>query len=140
MLGSSFPGMTLAGVWIAAFGIIGIFIRQIGPWRKQAADAENVFRNDLLARVTKLERRLDRQRVRHEAERAVDRHRLNNLQQCFDATMLMLKASPEKAPEIIEHIERMREAQLAAEAIEKASIHRTMMDALRDDNCEDDEE
>lgn len=135
----SSSGLTTAGVWIAALGIVGILIRQIGPWRKQRDEAEQIFRDDLLARVRKLERRLDRQRVRHEAERAVDRHRLNNLQQCFDATMLMLKASPEKAPEIIQEIEKMREGQLAAEAIEKAAIHRTMMEALRD-GCDEDEE
>lgn len=140
MLQSSLPGLTLAGVWVAAIGIVGILIRQIGPWRKLQMDAEQGFRDDLLERVKRLERRLDRQRIRHEAERAVDRHRLNNLQQCFDATMLMLKSSPEKAAEIVDHIEKMRADQLNAEALEKASIHRTMLEALKDDGEEEMEE
>jgi hypothetical protein len=131
---------TAVGVWIAALSFLGLLIRQIGPWRRQRDEAEKIFRDDLLSRVKKLERRLDRQRIRHEAERAVDRHRLNNLQQCFDATMLMLKASPEKAPEIIEAIEKMRADQLAAEALEKAAIHKTMLAALLDDNGEDEDE
>lgn len=125
--------LTLAGVWVAALSFLGLLVRQAVPWRKVSADADAVLRSDLLARVEKLERRLDRQRIRHEAERSVDRHRLNNLQQCFDATMLMLKASPEKAPQIIEHIEKMRADQITAETIEKAAIHKTMMEALRDD-------
>jgi hypothetical protein len=52
----------------------------------------------------------------------------------------MLKASPEKAPEIIEAIEKMRADQLAAEALEKAAIHKTMLAALLDDNGEDEDE
>jgi hypothetical protein len=130
---------TAAGIWVAALSFFGLLIRQIVPWKKIAIDADAHLRADLIRRVEKLERRLDRQRIRHEAERSVDRHRLNNLQQCFDATMLMLKASPEKAPEIIEHIEKMRADQLLAEAAEKAAIHQTMMSALRDDEEEGEE-
>lgn len=131
--------LTLAGVWVAALSFFGLLVRQVVPWKKVSSDADAVLRSDLLSRVEKLERRLDRQRIRHEAERSVDRHRLNNLQQCFDATMLMLKASPEKAPQIIEHIEKMRADQIKAEAIEKAAIHQTMMEAIRADGQDDDE-
>lgn len=127
---------TAAGAWASFIALVGIIIRQVGPWRKQSIDAEQTFRSDLIRRVEKLERRLERQRVRHEAERAVDRHRINNLQQCFDATMLMLKAAPEKAAETIVHIEQMRAEQIKAEAIEKAAIHQTMIEILKDDGEE----
>lgn len=125
------------GVWASFFALLGIIVRQVGPWRKLSIDSEKAFRDDLVKRVEKLERRLDRQRIRHEAERALDRHRINNLQQCFDATMLMLKAVPEKAAEIIEEIEKMRATQLEAEALEKAAIHAAMLQDLKHEDEED---
>lgn len=125
-----------AGAWGSFLALLAIIIRQLGPWRKISIDAETEFRSDLIRRVTRLEKTLERQRIRHEAERAVDRHRINNLQQCFDATMMMLKATPERAPEIIVEIERMRAEQLNAEALEKAAIHKIMLEALEDDEGE----
>jgi hypothetical protein len=120
---------TTAGVWIVALSLVGIFIRQIVPWRTQAAEAEAHLRADLLKRVEKLERQLDRERHRHErdrihrdAERQLDRHRLNNVTQCFDALLMLLKANPDKAAEIVPMIEDMRAKQLLAEAEEKAII------------------
>lgn len=125
-----------AGAWGSFLALLAVIARQVGPWRRISVDAEKEFRGDLIARVQRLEKTMERQRLRHEAERAVDRHRLNNLQQCFDATMLMLKASPDKATEIISQIEKMRADQLRAEALEKAAIHKTLLDALRDDENE----
>jgi hypothetical protein len=83
--------------------------------------------------AVKLEKTLERQRLRHEAERGLDRHRLNNVTQCFDAMMMMLKASPEKAAEIIAHIEQMRANQLKAEALEKAAIHAALIRDVEDE-------
>jgi hypothetical protein len=125
-----FGWTTAVGAWTAALALIGIIVRQIGPWRKQSMDAEKVFRDGLVLRVQKLEHDIKFQQIRHDAEMAVARHRLNNVTQCFDALMLLLKAAPEKAAEAIVHIERMRKDQLAAEAIEKVEIHKIMMDAI----------
>jgi sensor domain CHASE-containing protein len=141
-------GLTLAGVWVAALGILGLLIRQVGPWRKQLTDLEDRLRKDLMDqlekertahtaeirahaierdemgdRIAKLEKTIERQQAVHRAERALDRHRLNNLQACFDSMVMMLKASPEKAAEIIQHIEALRAEQMKAEALEKAAIH-----------------
>lgn len=116
-------GWTAAGAWASFIALLGIIIRQVGPWRKQSIDAEQRLRDDLLKRVEKLEKTLDRERARHNAERALDRHRLNNVGQCFDAMLLMLKAAPEKAAEIVRHIEGMRARQIESEALEKAAIH-----------------
>jgi hypothetical protein len=118
---------TAAGAWGAFITLLGIIIRQIGPWRKQSMDAEQTFRDGLLARVQRLEQTLDQERARHSAERAIDRHRLNNVSQCFDAMMLMLKAAPEKTAEIIVHIEQMRAEQLKAEALEKAALQASLI-------------
>lgn len=125
-----------AGAWASFVALVGVIIRQVGPWRKQSLDAEKVFRDDLITRVTKLERTLERERVRREAEKAVERHKIKNLQACFDAMMLMMKAAPEKASEIIAHIEKMRADQLKAETIESAAIHAAMLAALGDEENE----
>jgi hypothetical protein len=58
-----------------------------------------------------------------EAERAVDRHRLNNVTTCLDALLLLLETAPEKAAEHVARIKQMRTAQMAAEAAEKGAIH-----------------
>jgi signal recognition particle GTPase len=129
---SAFEGFTwtAAGFWAAAFALLGLIVRQVVPWRQQAIDAEKAFRDGLLARVEKLENTLERkerdairQRRLHAAERAVDRHRINNLQQCFDAMLLMIDAAPEKASEIVGKIRKMREVQIQSEATEKAALH-----------------
>lgn len=127
---------TAWGGWAGFFVLLGVIARQVGPWRKISVDAETVFRDGLVARVQKLEddlRRKDqeteqRRRV-HDAERAVDRHRINNLQQCFDAMLMMIDAAPEKASEIVTKIREMRAEQLKAEAMEKAAIHEAAINA-----------
>ena len=128
--------VTAAGVVVAAISLLGLLVRQINPWRKQTADSEQKFRDDLIKReaalvereaalserVAKLEKSMGRQQQRHNAERALDRHRLNNVTQCFDALLLLLKANPEKAAEAVVLIEEMRAKQMRAEAEEKAII------------------
>ena len=129
-------GWTAAGVWIAALSFLGLLIRQIGPWKKQVSEVEDHLRDSLTRRVEKLERTLERERVRHNAERALDRHRLNNVTQCFDALLLLIKANPDKASEVVVMIEEMRAKQLVAEAEEKAIIRAAEITA---DSEEEDE-
>lgn len=124
---------TVAGIWVAALSLFGLVIRQIGPWRKQISEAEDHLRADLLRRVAKLERTLERERTRHNAERALDRHRLNNVTQCFDALLLLIKANPDKAAETVEMIEQMRARQIIAEAEEKAIIRAAEISADEED-------
>lgn len=85
-------------------------------------DARAADNADLRERVVKLEERLDSERVRHEAERAVDRHRINNLTQCLDALLMLLEAAPEKAAEHVAKIRSMRDKQAHRETQEKATI------------------
>lgn len=127
--GIPLSGITATGVWVAALSFLGLLIRQIGPWRKQEHEAEAAFRDGLLRRVERLERTLERERSRHAAERAVDRHRLNNITQCFDALLLLVETSPEKATEAVKRIKEMRAAQLKAEAQEKAIIRAAEIEA-----------
>lgn len=126
----TFPSWAPASALIvAALSLLGLLIRQIGPWRKQVIDEEAKFRAALVAtnaalteRIDKVERLLRRERVRHNAERAVDRHRLNNITACFDATLMMLEMNPDRAAEVVAKIKEMRASQMIAEAEEKAII------------------
>lgn len=110
------------GIWVAALSFLGLLIRHIGPWKKQVSDAEDHIRTDLIRRVERLERTLDTERAIHKAERSLDRHRLNNVTQCFDALLLLIEMAPERATEAVQKIKEMRAAQLKAEAGEKAMI------------------
>lgn len=119
----------LGGIWIVALTLLGWLIKQIGPWSKQREDAESEFRNQLIeanekltARVEKLEGSIKQQQSIHDAERALDRHRINNLTQCLDALLLLLQAAPDRAAEHVRKINEMRERQLTAEAEEKGII------------------
>lgn len=107
---------------VAALSLFGLLIRQIGPWRKHVDDVAEHLRDDLLQRVEKLERTLERERLRHNAERALDRHRLNNMTQCFDAMLMLIEMNPAKATEVVQKIKEMRATQVLAEAEEKAII------------------
>lgn len=95
--------------------------------------ALNLERDDMNARLSKMEKLLGRQQLRHNAERSLDRHRLNNINQCFDALLLLLKANPNKVSEAIAMVEDMRAKQLLAETEEKAIIRAAEITA---DECE----
>lgn len=107
---------------VGALSLLGIIIRQILPWRRQVDEVAQHLRDDLLRRVEKLERTLERERLRHNAERALDRHRLNNVTACFDAMLLLLEMNPGRATEIVVKIKEMRATQILAESEEKAII------------------
>lgn len=144
----------ITGWVVAGFGLLGIILRQIGPWRKQLSDAEDNIRKELHEQIDNLkkeieneklihatemrafnnerdemgdrlhilEKQMTRQQLRHNAERALDRHRLNNMTACFDAILMMLEMNPDRASEVVAKIKEMRAAQMLAEAEEKAII------------------
>lgn len=118
-----------AGFWAAALALAAVLLRQIGPWRASITETEKHLRAELterhdamLTRVLAMERKLERQQLRHNAERALDRHRLNNVTQCLDSLLLLLEMSPDRAAEVVQKIKEMRAAQMVAEAEEKAII------------------
>lgn len=118
---------TAAGVWIAALGVLGLLIRQVVPWRKQESDAEARLRDSLIERIQRLEDRLDRQQVRHDAEKRLLIHKLRNMTANFDSMLLMLEMNPDRGPEIVAKIKAQRAAQMLAEAKESATIYAAEM-------------
>jgi hypothetical protein len=137
MIRSLFPDwLANSAAVVAGLSLFGLLIRQIGPWRKQVTDEETQFRQQLIGanealtgRIEKVEKILNRERIRHNAERALDRHRLNNITACFDATLILLEMNPERAAEVVAKIKEMRAAQMVAEAEEKAIIRAAEINA-----------
>ena len=127
ILGSSFE----RAPW--GYGILALMITAIVKLRpimaKLAAERESNLlkaRADdnaaLKLRVDKLEKLIDAERIRHDAERQLDRHRINNLNACLDAIFLLFEAAPEKAAHHVQRVKEMREKQLRAEQDEKTAI------------------
>lgn len=115
---SFFGAISGAGV----LGILALIIRHIGPWRKQRDEAEQNLRVALTKRVRLLEKKIELKDVKHEAERALDRHKIRNLVQCLDAVLLVLEKAPDKTTEVVAEIRAMRERQIAEEIAEAATI------------------
>ncbi|WCT73917.1 hypothetical protein PQ455_01405 [Sphingomonas naphthae] len=113
----------------AFFALLGIIVRQINPWRKITIDAEEKLRTDLLHRVEKLEKVLEQKDAQHAAERALDRHRINNLTACLDALLLLIEQDPKRASEAAAKVKAMRGQQLVAEATEKAGVSAAIIQA-----------
>jgi hypothetical protein len=86
-------------------------------------DAEARLRDSLIARVEKLELRLERQQVRSDAEKRLLIHKLRNMTANFDSMLLMLEMNPDRGPEIVAKIKQQRAAQMMAEAKEAAIIN-----------------
>lgn len=84
--------------------------------------AFNLERDEMGDRLAKMEKMLSRQQIRHNAERAIYRHKFKNIAAAFDAMLLLLEMNPDRAPEIVEKIKEMRAKQLLAEAEEEAII------------------
>ncbi len=122
-------GITTAGIWVAALGVVGLLIRQFVPWLKQTKDADARLIELLMARVGRLEekvdryeRRSERQERRHALEQRHSAHKFRNVTACFDAILTALKVSPDKAPLIVEEIMKLRAQQQLAEAEEFKAI------------------
>lgn len=131
---------TAAGVWTGVLGLLGAvivaYIRQWGPWKKIAADREATLlatqateMQVLRERIESLESKLEAKDARHAAERSIDRHRLNNMDQCLTYLFFVFEKMPEKVPEAVAAVKEMRARQIEAEAVEKAAIHAAAISA-----------
>lgn len=113
---------TAAGAWGTFLALLAVIVRQVGPWRQISASTEQRLREDLLARVNKLEKVLDRERAIHAAERRLEGHKLANITQCFDALLMLIETNPERASDVVQRVREMRDNQVRAEALEKATL------------------
>ena len=130
------------GVWtlvvVTIGGIIMAIIRQRGPWRKTEIDRESNLLNEraeemeaMRTRIAKLEEKAEYKDALHQAERSVDRHRINNLDQCLTAFLMMVKKNPEDAATAAAMIEEMRAQQIEREKQEASAIHAAVIKAAK---------
>lgn len=128
MANSAIPAAVHGWTWTAALMglanllIGGVFVAIIRtrPTLKKIANEREA---NLLTERAKEMDGMRRAIAKLEAERASDRHRINNLSQCLDALLLMIEMDPSKAAAAAAKIKAMRATQMEAEAVEKATIH-----------------
>jgi len=136
-----------AGTSAGVLGLLGIMWKSRVPMRKLEVDAEAKLRADLMAqlnlkdneygiRVAALEKKvedmrssyeskLEMERVQHQSEMALVRHRMNNLDQCLTMFLALVEENPEKAASIAARVRGMREKQEKLEADERARLVQT---------------
>jgi hypothetical protein len=114
-------GITIGGVgiWVLVFGLFGAMVKAWPALKKLTNDREANLLKERAAEMDGMRRAI----AKLEAERATDRHRINNLSQCLDALLLMIEMDPTKAAAAAAKIKSMRAEQMKAEAVEKAAIH-----------------
>jgi hypothetical protein len=105
--------------------------------RAAEARAFAMDRDQMGDRIAALELILKKRDKMREAERAIERHRFANLDGCFTAFLMLVKANPDKVAEAIEMVETMRANQLIAEAEEKAIFRAAQITAQGDDDDDD---
>lgn len=107
---------------LALVGVMGAILRTIinarAPLKKIAADREANLLSErademekMRATIARLEKRLDTKDALHEAERAYDRHRINNLATSLNGFLMLVKANPEDAAKAAVMIEDLRARQ-----------------------------
>lgn len=77
---------------------------------------------EMRERIERLEEAADRKDHQHAAEIARYRHRINNLDQAFNALLMLLKQGV-SVEEAVGAVEKMRAEQLEREAKESATLH-----------------
>lgn len=140
--------------WITFFtggsflALLGLLIRQVGPWRKQVTDENQVLvrnlqdtihtitiRLDKVERQLAVERRLHfievrRLEARNSAQRSLDRHKFGNREACLDALLRILELSPEKAQAAAKMAREQIQRQREGEQLESAEIHKAEIMAV----------
>lgn len=132
---------TAAGAWGTFLALLGIIIRQVGPWRKQTTDASDKLIDQLARRLDLVEKQLATERrmnfiqtarleARHAAQRALDRHKLTNRDQCLMGLLRILELSPERAKEAAKAFQEQLVRDRQDERLEAAEIHKAEMRAV----------
>lgn len=128
MPGSVIPVAVTGWTWTASLvsllnllvgGALVAIIKSRPTLKKLANEREANLLKERAAEMDGMRRSI----AKLEAERAADRHRINNLSQCLDALLLMIEMDPSKAAAAAAKIKAMRATQMEAEAVEKATIH-----------------
>lgn len=108
--------------WVLTLAVITALIKGWPAIADAALRAKMALGDRRISRIEKLEARLDAKEIQHEAERAYDRHRINNLATALNAFFLLVKTNPDDAARAAEEIEVMRAKQIAEEHKENIAL------------------
>jgi hypothetical protein len=147
MPGSAIPVSVAGFTWTAALmglanlligGLLVQIIRTRPTLKKIANEREANLLNEraeemeaMRQRIAKLEEKAEYKEALHQAERAIDRHRINNLDQCLTAFLMMVKKNPDDAAVAAAMIEDMRAKQIEREKQESSAIHAATIAATK---------
>ncbi len=129
---------TLVALAVTTIGGIALaYIKNWGPWKKLDHDREaNLLEerakemSGMRATIERLEKRIDAKEIQHEAERAHDRHRINNLATALNGFLMMVKAHPEDAATAARMIEELRARQIEEENKENIALRKLIADLV----------
>jgi uncharacterized iron-regulated protein len=125
----SWSNLYLAPLFILIGGVLGAIIKSRPALKKIDADREaNLLSErakemqEMRERIERLEEAAEKKDRQHAAEIARYRHRINNLDQAFNALLMLLKQGV-SVEEAVGAVEKMRAEQLEREAKESATLH-----------------
>ncbi len=91
-------------------------------------------------RLRQVERAQAVERAGYEASTTILRHRLNNLKQCFDMLLTLIKADSSRADEFVQLVEELRARQEKSEVVEQSAIEAAKIAAAAAYDASDDDE
>jgi hypothetical protein len=125
--------MAVANILLGGIGVA--VIRNLPVFRKLANEREANLLTERASEMAKmreayerLEARLNIKDAVHEAERAYDRHRINNLATTLNAFFMMVRAHPDDAGTAAQMMKEERERQVEEERREAIALHQLVAD------------
>lgn len=116
-------------------GVLVTIIRTRVPLKKIANDREANLLTEraedmasMRGEIAELRNRMEIKDRVHEAQRAYDRHRINNLDTALKAFFIMVKRHPDDAAGAAQEIEEMRKTQIEAENREAIALRQLEAD------------
>jgi hypothetical protein len=112
-------------------GALVAWIKQRPKMKELQGSAQDKLVDDLMGRVTKVEEllesqrkeyesRLEKEKMLHEAEIRIMRHRMNNLDQCLTMLLVLIEQDPAKAQAAAIKVREMRALQESREVLERS--------------------
>ena len=131
-------GYALLALAITAYVKLRPVMTQLAVAREESLLAARAHDNkEMNERVKRLEDLLEQKQLEHEKERQIhdrerqiDRHRLNNITQCFDALVMLLEMAPDRVSEALAKVKQMRAQQARNEAMEKGAAMQVVVSEL----------
>lgn len=103
------------GIWVLVFTLLGTLVKVWPAIKKIQNEGDQSLRDSLMARIEKLEKRIDNITAHHAAERelsvaeiGVMRHRMNNESQSVDALLHLIESGADSIATEVPRITEQR--------------------------------